>query len=75
MKQRITIYADSGKVLTNGETFGTVIHLADGANIHSFYEITQEEYEAILEEEERKYKEGDNETSLFERIRNNEGLD
>lgn len=54
MKQRIVLYAESGKVLTNGETYGTIIHLADGVSADSFYEITQEEYERILAEQESK---------------------
>ena len=53
MKQRITIYADSGKVLTNGEIYGTVIHLADGVSAESFYEIAQAEYDRILAEREK----------------------
>ena len=52
MKQRIVLYAESGKVLTNGETYGTIIHLADGVSADSFHEITQEEYERILKEQE-----------------------
>lgn len=52
MKQKITLYAENGKVLTNGETYGTIIHLADGVSADSFHEITQEEYERILKEQE-----------------------
>jgi hypothetical protein len=52
MKQRITLYAEQGKVLTNGETYGTIIHLADGVSAESFYEITQKEYKRILAEQE-----------------------
>ena len=52
MKQRIVLYAESGKVLTNGEIYGTIIHLADGVSADSFYEITQEEYEKILAQSE-----------------------
>lgn len=51
MKQRITLYAEEGKVLTNGETYGTIIHLADGVSADSFYEITLGEYELILAEQ------------------------
>ena len=57
MKQRITIYADNGKVLTDGKTYGTIIHLADGVSADSFHEITQEEYQAILKEQEAHSKE------------------
>lgn len=51
MKKMVTIYADEGKVLTNGETYGTTISLAEGVDESGFYEITQEEYEKLLEEE------------------------
>lgn len=49
MKTRIIIYADEGKVLTNGETHGKQIYLADGVDPSTFYEITDEEYAQILE--------------------------
>lgn len=50
MKKMITIYAAEGKILTNGETYGTTISLAEGLDESGFYEITQEEYENILGE-------------------------
>ena len=56
MKQRIVLYAESGKVLTNGTEYGTVIYLADGVSADSYYEITQEEYEKILKEQEEAEK-------------------
>lgn len=51
MKRMITIYADEGKVLTNGETYGTTISLAEGVGEAGFYEITKEEYEKIIEDQ------------------------
>lgn len=49
MKTRIIIYADEGKVLTNGETYGKQIYLANGVDPATLYEITDEEYAQILE--------------------------
>ena len=40
--------ASEGKVLTDGETYGKTIYLADGLDESSFYEITEAEYEATL---------------------------
>lgn len=51
MKKRIVIYADEGKILTNGETYGRVIFLAEGVSADEYYEITEADYEVILAEE------------------------
>lgn len=51
MKTRTVIYADEGKVLTDGEIYGVQIFLAEGQSADNFCEITQEEYEAILADE------------------------
>ena len=61
MKVRETIYADEGKILTNGIDYGSEILLAIGVDKNTYYEITIEEYEAIMkkkEEEERLRLEG-----------------
>ena len=53
MKTRIVIYAEEGKVLTDGEIFGKSIFLANGANINDFREISEQEYNAIMAEMEK----------------------
>ena len=45
---QITIRADEGKWLTDGEHYGKTMSLADGIDVENFYEITNEEYEAII---------------------------
>lgn len=51
MKTRKVIYADEGKVLTNGTIYGTRIYLAEGMSADAFYEISAEEYAAIMEKQ------------------------
>ena len=48
----ITLYADAGKILTDGNIYGTTISLAEGEQAESFYEIDKEEYDKMLEEKE-----------------------
>jgi hypothetical protein len=45
---RNTITATEGKILTNGEIYGSTIYLADGVSAADFHEISREEYEAKL---------------------------
>lgn len=51
MKTRITLYADDGMMLTDGEHFGKIVHLAVDADPTAYYEIKLEEYEKILAEQ------------------------
>ena len=62
MKTRKVIYADKGKVLTNGTIYGTKIYLAEGMSAYDFYEISTEEYAAIMEKESQEREEWRRET-------------
>ena len=52
MKSRIMLMADEGKIITNGETYGRIIYLAEEQTDEGFYEIPESEYEKIKAEEE-----------------------
>ena len=54
MQTRIILYADKGKVLTNGEIYGTQIFLAEGQDESAWYEITEAKYKALMEQAEEK---------------------
>lgn len=58
MKERMIIYADEGKVLTNGEIYGTQIFLADTDVKENYWEITQEEYDEIIAKENEEIQNG-----------------
>lgn len=45
---QITIRADEGKWLTDGENYGKTISLAEGVTVDDYYEISNEEYETII---------------------------
>lgn len=49
---RTKLVADEGMVLTNGTDYGKIVFLADNDNDKNWHEITEEEYNALQEEQE-----------------------
>ena len=45
------LIAREGYVLTNGDIYGKVIYPSNNLDLNSFYEITEREYNKILEKE------------------------
>lgn len=52
MAERVILRAEDGMVLTNGDIYGRIIYLAEGGDPDAFHSITEEEYEAIMAEQE-----------------------
>lgn len=50
--KQIILTADDGMYLTNGETYGKTVVLPESANTNDWYEITDIEYNRIMESEE-----------------------
>ena len=50
--KQIILTADDGMYLTNGETYGKTVVLPETANTDDWYEITDIEYNRIMESEE-----------------------
>lgn len=48
---RVKLVATEGMILTNGEAYGRIVHLAVGSSPDDWYEITEAEYEARMAEE------------------------
>ena len=48
---RIKLTASEGHMLTDGETYGRVVYLAQGDEGDGWYEITDAEYEAKMAKE------------------------
>lgn len=49
---RKTLIAKKGYVLTDGEAFVKIVDLAEGDGGEAWHEITEEEYQEILKEQE-----------------------
>lgn len=57
---REILKANEGKILTNGTEYGKIIYLAIGADPSVYYEITEEEYNKIMEAEMYMERENEN---------------
>ena len=57
MTTRQIIYADEGKILTNGESYGAVVFLAQNESVENWYEIDKSEYESILQQQQQEASE------------------
>lgn len=53
---RIKIKAREGYLLTDGETYGREIILAEGKEPSAFHEITEDDYNAILAKEAEQWQ-------------------
>ena len=51
----VKLEADEGKILTDGQTYGSVIFLGAGRDAEEFYEISKKEYEEIIKEEHNEF--------------------
>ena len=49
----VVLTADEGMMLTDGETFCKIIHLGSNRSESEFWQITEEEYQAIMETQEQ----------------------
>jgi hypothetical protein len=45
VENQTILKADEGKFLTNGETFGTVVYLAENDSVYNWYEVDEIEAE------------------------------
>lgn len=51
--KQVILTADSGKYLTNGDTFGKTVILPEKADQSEWREITEEEYQHIIDEQNK----------------------
>ena len=50
------ITANAGMMLTNGEAYGKEVYLGKNDSPENWHEITDEEYQKILKEDEAEYE-------------------
>lgn len=50
---RIKLTASEGHILTDGENYGKVVYLASGDDGDKWHEISESEYQRIMEEKSR----------------------
>jgi hypothetical protein len=56
-KMRITLIANDGFMYTNGQACGKIVDLADCDTADNWYEISEEEYQNILNQSDIELKE------------------
>jgi hypothetical protein len=59
------LFADEGKIVTDGKTYGRQIHRLNDDMAKNWYEITEEEYQAILKEQEEEISGGNNDHEVM----------
>ena len=52
MRERIILFADEGKVITDGTNYGKTAILAEGVSADKYAEITDAEYHKIVAEQD-----------------------
>ena len=52
MRNVMKIYASEGYMLTDGNVYGKIIDLGEFDKEENYYQITEEEYENIMKEQE-----------------------
>lgn len=60
------LIANNGMILTNGEAFGRVVFLGTGDSADNWYEITEAEYQAMMEKSENTATDADYQEALRE---------
>ena len=51
MSKHVILNADEGMILTDGVNYGRTIYLAEGADPAAYFQITEAEYNIIMERE------------------------